>query len=79
MTHRKMSGEEVFVSAMNAAISGFMAASGNELIERAVHQKKVYGHMSGVINTIVAIVELASYVGNEAVGSWDEFCEDSEV
>lgn len=78
MTDRKMSGEEVFVSAMNAAISGFITAKGDQIIERAKQQNRVFGDMSDAINAIVLIVELASHAGFSAVQSWNEFSEESD-
>lgn len=79
MTNRKMSSEEVFVSAMNAAISGFMAANGAEIFDSSKQQQRMFGHRSHAINSIVAIVDLASLAGDSAVEKWNEFCEESEI
>lgn len=79
MTDRKMTEEEVFVSAMNAAISGLMAAKGGAIFEKAKYDKRAYGSLSDAISEITFFAEVAFHVGCAATKNWNEFCEESET
>lgn len=78
MTGRKMTEEEVFVSAMNAAISGFIAASGNEIIGDAKLEKEVRGLHSISLEKVERIVELATHAAGYAADNWRVIYEDGE-
>lgn len=67
----KMTEEEVFVGAMNAAITGWIAALGNrDTIAKAYYDYKVKGDQSAIADdTSTDIVWMASLIGEYAVGA----------
>lgn len=67
MTDRKMTDEEVFVGAMNAAISGLMAAHGNAIFNLAKEDMQKDHRLTLARDLIFEIVEIASIAGENAM------------
>lgn len=73
MTDRKMSDEEVFVSAMNAAITGLMSAHGDAIFDLAKSDMQHEKKLCFALCMIDEVVQLSSEAGRFAVLARDNF------
>lgn len=73
MTDRKMTDEEVFVSAMNAAITGLMASHGVAIFDLAAADMREDCRLNLARDLIDEVVTIASIAGKFALEQKEKF------